>query len=119
MKVVRVTDAEKCEPQRGWMRASTCNEKNISLEYFVKPPGHSSPTHHHPEEQVCVVIRGKMRVKGAGGEESLIEPGDAAYFESNEPHAIENALDDESAGVDIFVPGRSFDFWMKRTEKKV
>jgi quercetin dioxygenase-like cupin family protein len=114
MKVIHLTEAEKYEPERGWMRASTCNERNISLEYFVKPPGHTSPLHQHPQEQVCVVVRGKMRVKDGSGDESLLEPGDAAYFESGEPHSIENALDEESIGIDIFVPGRSFDFWLKR-----
>jgi quercetin dioxygenase-like cupin family protein len=116
MKAIRVRNAEKCEPEKGWMRASTCNEKHISLEYFVKPPMHSSPLHNHPQEQVCVVIKGKMRVKSGAGEESLLEPGDAVYFESDEPHSIENALDEESIGVDIFVPGRSFDFWLKRKQ---
>ena len=114
MKVIRVDDAEKYEPDPGWMRASICSEKNISLEYFVKPAKHSSPLHEHANEQVCVVIKGKMKVKNGKGEEFLLEPGDAAYFESNELHAIENMLDAESTGVDIFVPGRSFDFWLKR-----
>ncbi len=96
------------------MRASICSERNISLEYFVKPPGHTSPLHHHPQEQVCVVFKGKMLVRVGSGEESVLEPGDAAYFESGEPHSIENALEEESVGVDIFVPGRSFDFWLKQ-----
>jgi quercetin dioxygenase-like cupin family protein len=114
MKVIRVEDAERYEPEPGWMRANVCNEENISLEYFVKPAKHSSPLHEHTNEQVCVVIKGKMRVKNDKGEEFFLEPGDAAYFKSNEPHTIENMLDEESAGVDIFVPGRSFDFWLKR-----
>jgi quercetin dioxygenase-like cupin family protein len=117
MKVIHIEDAEKYEPQCGWLRASTCSEKNISLEYFVKPAKHASPLHKHTNEQVCVVIKGKMRVENDKGDESWLEPGDAAYFGSNEPHAIENALDEESIGVDIFVPGRSFDFWMKRGVK--
>jgi quercetin dioxygenase-like cupin family protein len=87
------------------------------LEYFVKPPKHSSPLHDHPQEQVCVVIKGRMRVRNAEGGESLIEAGDTAYFAPNESHAIENAIDDESIGVDIFVPGRSFDFWSRRGKK--
>lgn len=114
MKVMHVKDADKYEPEKGWMRASTCNEKRISLEYFVKPAGHSSVIHTHPQEQVCVVIKGQMKVRNAAGEEALLNPGDAAYFASNEPHSIENTLDQESIGVDIFIPGRPFDFWLKR-----
>jgi quercetin dioxygenase-like cupin family protein len=118
VKVIHVANAEQYEPEQGWLRASTCREKNISLEYFVKPPNHSSPLHQHAQEQVCVVLQGMMRVRDKDGEESLLEPGDAAYFASNEPHSIENALDEESIGVDIFVPGRSFDFWRKRNQSK-
>lgn len=114
MKVIHLIEAEKYEPEKGWMRAGTCSERSVSVEYFIKPSRHSSPLHQHPQEQVCVVLKGKMRVTGAGGQESLLGPGDAAYFESDEPHSIENALDEESVGVDIFVPGRSFDFWLKR-----
>lgn len=114
MKVIHLKDADKYEPEKGWMRANTCSQRNISLEYFVKPPRHSSPLHEHPQEQVCMVIKGRMRVRNADGQESLLEPGDAAYFASNESHTIENAIDEESIGVDIFVPGRSFDFWSRR-----
>lgn len=114
MKVIHVKDAQKYEPDKGWLRASTCQEKNISVEYFVKPPRHSSPLHQHDQEQVCVVIEGKMKVLNAEGEEAILEPGDAAFFARNEPHSIENALGERSIGVDIFVPGRPFDFWLKR-----
>jgi hypothetical protein len=31
MKVIRVEDAERYEPEPGWMRANVCNEENISL----------------------------------------------------------------------------------------
>ncbi len=117
MKAIRVEDGERYEPEKGWLRVSTCQEKNISLEYFVKPPGHSSPLHKHIQEQVCVVIKGMMKVRDEQGMELLLCPGDAAYFHANEPHAIENALDEESIGVDIFVPGRSFDFWLRRKNK--
>jgi quercetin dioxygenase-like cupin family protein len=117
MKTIHVKDAEKYEPEKGWLRASTCREENISLEYFVKPPKHSSPLHRHAQEQVCVVIKGMMRVRNDEGNESLLLPGDAVYFASNESHAIENALDEESVGIDIFTPGRSFDFWLKRSRQ--
>ena len=46
------------------------------------------------------------------GSEELSE-GDAAFLFPNEPHGINNALTGLSIGVDIFVPGRSFDFWLK------
>jgi quercetin dioxygenase-like cupin family protein len=114
MIVIHVKEAEKYEPEKGWMRASTCRERNVSCEYFIKPPRHASPLHEHAPEQVCIVIKGRMKVRNAVGEEAFLGPGDAVYFSAHEPHAIENALDKESIGVDIFIPGRAFDFWAKK-----
>ena len=73
MKVIHLEDAEKYEPEKGWLRAAICNEKGISLEYFVKPPNHSSPMHDHIHEQVCVVIKGKMKARNSAGNESILE----------------------------------------------
>jgi hypothetical protein len=39
---------------------------------------------------------------------------DSVFFDENEPHKIENALEEKSVAIDIFVPRRSFDFWIKR-----
>jgi quercetin dioxygenase-like cupin family protein len=119
MNVIHVKDADTYEPESGWRRASTCSEKSVSLEYFIKPPGHASPLHEHASEQVCVVIKGRMKVRNDRGEEAYLEPGDAAYFGAHEPHAIENAREEESIGVDIFIPGRPFDFWMQRAGNAV
>lgn len=114
MKVIHFKEAESYEPERDWKRVSLCNEKGVSVEYFVKPPGHASPMHDHPEEQVTIVIKGKMMVMSSKGEEKLLEEGDAAFFAAHEPHVVKNYLDEPSIGVDIFCPGRSFDFWLKR-----
>ena len=114
MKIIHLNVAEKYEPEKGWLRANTCKENNISLEYFIKPPNHASPVHDHAHEQVCVVIKGRMKVKTGDGDEAILEPGDAVYFSPKEKHSIENILDEPSTGIDIFVPGRSFDFWKNR-----
>jgi quercetin dioxygenase-like cupin family protein len=98
MKVVRFSSAESYEPEKDWKRVSLCNEKDISIEHFIKPPHHASPLHDHPS-----------------GEQVLGE-GDAAYIPGNEPHVVTNLLDVPSIGLDIFIPGRSFDFWLKRKE---
>jgi quercetin dioxygenase-like cupin family protein len=113
MKVVHLEGARSYEPEPDWRRASLCAEEVVSVEYFVKPPGHASPLHAHPEAQVCIVVRGRMRAVAQGREELLGE-GDAAYFEGGEPHSIVNDLDEPSVGIDVFAPGRSFDFWLGR-----
>ena len=103
------------EPEKDWKRVSLCNEADISVEHFVKPPGHASPRHQHPSVQVLIVLKGKMVITTDEAEEELNE-GDAVYMPGNEPHVLTNPLAEPSIGVDIFVPGRSFDFWLKRKQ---
>lgn len=114
MKVVRKRSAESYEPERDWKRLSLCNEKDISLEWFVKPAGHSSPKHGHPSAQVLVVLEGRLAIFSGGAEEVELSEGDTAYIPGGEEHVVRNPLDRPSVGLDIFVPGRSFDFWLRR-----
>jgi quercetin dioxygenase-like cupin family protein len=117
MKIVHFASAETCEPDPGWKRTSLAAGRDVSVEHFVKPPGHASPLHEHPQAQVCIVLKGRMKAICETGE-VLLEAGDAAAFEGGEPHAVENASDGPSVGLDVFVPGRSFDFWFERASAK-
>jgi quercetin dioxygenase-like cupin family protein len=85
------------------------------VEHFVKPPGHASPRHEHPSAQVLIVLKGKMVIT-TGDEEKDLNEEDAVYIPGNEPHAVKNPLTEPSIGVDIFVPGRLFGFWLKRRQ---
>lgn len=114
MQVTHLAGAERYEPHPDWQRASLCDEPEISVEHFVKPPGHASPLHEHPQAQVCIVLSGRMRVVTGDGTAAVLEPGDAAYFPGGEPHQVINELDQPSVGIDIFCPRRSFDFWRAR-----
>ena len=113
MIVVHFDSAENYEPEKDWKRVSLCNQDDISVEHFVKPPGHAAPRHDHPNAQVLIVLKGKLAIITDDGEQVLGE-GDAVYIPGNEPHVVKNPLPDRSVGIDIFVPGRSFDFWLKR-----
>ena len=115
MDVVRFQDAEKYEPQKDWVRSSLCNKSDISIEHFVKPPKHSSPTHHHPNSQVLYVLRGEIIVKTEDDEQKL-KKGDTVYIPGGEFHTVINPLNEVSIGLDIFIPGRSFDFWLNRNK---
>lgn len=117
MKIVRFENAESYEPEENWKRVSLCNECDVSIEHFVKPPGHSSPLHDHPSAQVLVVLDGALTVVDGDGTEETLHAGDSVYFAGGEPHTVKNPLDRTSTGIDIFVPGRSFDFWLKRKKQ--
>lgn len=79
MKVVRLSSAESYEPEKDWKRVSLCNEKDISIEHFIKPPHHASPVHDHPNSQVLVVLKGKLAIVTDGSGELVLEEGDAAH----------------------------------------
>lgn len=117
MKVVRFNNAETYEPEKDWKRVSLCNQDDISIEHFVKPPKHSSPKHSHSNAQILIVLKGKLEIwtKEDGG--VVLDEMDTAYIDGNQEHIVTNPLEDEiSVGLDIFVPGRSFDFWLKKKE---
>ena len=113
MKIMRMREADRYEPQPGWARSSLCDETQISAEHFVKPPGHASPLHAHPQAQLLVVLEGELVVE-AGGAEATLAPGDTAYFPGGEEHLVRNAGASRAVGLDLFVPGRDFDFWRQR-----
>jgi quercetin dioxygenase-like cupin family protein len=115
MKVIRLGSAESYEPDKDWKRSSLCNEPDVSVEHFRKPPGHASPLHEHPSAQVLVVLEGELGVSAGDDGEEILAAGDAVYIPGGEPHVVRNPLDRPSVGLDIFVPGRSFDFWRKRS----
>ena len=118
MKVIRFSEAERYEPDENWQRSSLCNEDAISIEHFVKPPGHASPRHAHTNAQVLVVLDGRLTIAIGDEDEQALGVGDTAYIPGNEEHVVRNPLDKTSSGLDIFVPGRSFDFWLKRKGQK-
>jgi quercetin dioxygenase-like cupin family protein len=115
MKVIRFENAENYEPEKYWKRTSLCNQKDISIEYFVKPPGHASPWHEHPNAQILIVLQGKLTITTDEDEKEL-SINDTVYIPGNESHIVSNPLNETSVGIDIFVPGRSFDFWLKRKQ---
>ncbi|MBK7141971.1 MAG: cupin domain-containing protein [bacterium] len=113
MQVIRLQSGESYEPEKDWKRISICAQPDISIEHFVKPPKHASPKHDHPNAQVLIVLEGKLTITTDSDEQTL-EVGDSVYIPGNESHIVTNPLSTPSVGIDIFVPGRSFDFWKNR-----
>jgi len=115
MEVIHFGSAESYEPQKDWKRVSLCNQGDISVEHFVKPPGHASPRHAHSNAQVLIVLRGRLIITTDDDEKELTE-NDAVFIPGDESHVVTNPMEESSVGIDIFVPGRSFDFWLKRND---
>jgi quercetin dioxygenase-like cupin family protein len=92
---------------------SMAGSDRFSFEWFEKPPGHSSPMHDHENEQVCLVLSGQLTVYTEDDAVTL-DQYDSVYLEPWESHRVENPGDDTAVGLDVFAPGRSFDFWTDR-----
>ncbi len=114
MKVVRLNEGETYQPDPGWKRVSLAGSPLVSIEYFEKPPHHASPLHQHEQEQVCVVLKGRMRATGGNDIAVDLDPGDSVWFAAHESHRIENLGQETAIGLDIFAPARSFSFWKDR-----
>jgi quercetin dioxygenase-like cupin family protein len=115
MKPVPFDEAETYEPEAGWRRVSMAGSDQFSFEWFEKPPGHSSPMHDHENEQVCLCLQGELTIVTEDDEVTL-EQYDSVLLEPWEAHRVENTGDELAVGLDVFAPGRSFDFWTDREE---
>ncbi|WP_436348751.1 cupin domain-containing protein [Natronorubrum sp. FCH18a] len=114
MEVVQFDNAESYEPEKGWRRVSLAGSDEFSFEWFEKPPGHASPMHNHENEQVCIVLQGELTLHSEDGESVTLEQYDSAWLGPWEEHAVENEGDELAVGLDVFAPGRSFDYWTDR-----
>ncbi len=116
MRPVDFDDAETYEPEEGWRRVSMAGSEKFSFEWFEKPPGHSSPMHDHENEQVCLVLGGELTIYTEDDEVTL-EQYDSVWLDAWESHRVENTGDERAVGLDVFAPGRSFDFWTDREDE--
>lgn len=110
MEAIDFADADSYEPEDGWRRVALAGSEAFSFEWFEKPPGHSSPMHSHENEQVCICLDGELSVETPESTVTL-GPFDSVYLASEESHRVENTGEERALGLDVFAPGRSFDYW--------
>ena len=65
--------------------------------------GSRLPEHHHPQEQIAHVLRGRIRMI-AGGIPYELGAGESFYIASDVPHAVETI--EEATVLDTFSPPR-------------
>ncbi len=61
------------------------------------------PVHHHPQEQIVHLLKGRLRLTAAGVTHEL-EAGDSFYLAANVPHGVETL--EASEVLDTFSPPR-------------
>ena len=60
--------------------------------------------HAHPNDQIAIMIRGRMLME-IDGESRVMGPGEFAYVPANVVHRIET-LDEDAVVLDVFAPFR-------------
>lgn len=78
--------------------------ERMTIAYLHLKQGGVVPEHHHENEQVSMVLSGRLKFL-AGGEEYIVEAGEVLQIPSNLPHGVE-VLED-SVVFDLFAPVRA------------
>ncbi len=85
------------------IQAKPVQAQTVTMSQTRLQEGAMSPHHNHPEEEVIVVITGRLRAMTPDGD-VIMEPGDVIVVESYAEHQFE-ALEDTYM-VEAFGPGR-------------
>ena len=85
------------------IQAKGVRGQTVLLSQTYLQEGAMSPHHNHPEEELLVVISGRLRAMTSDGD-VIMEPGDVFLIESSAEHQVV-ALEDTYM-VEAFGPGR-------------
>ena len=79
------------------------NAERLSILRITLQQGGAVPLHNHPNEQISVLISGRVEFN-VNGDKKVLTPGDVVVVPENLPHGVE-ALED-SVIVESFNPPR-------------
>jgi quercetin dioxygenase-like cupin family protein len=90
--------------------------QQMMLSYVTFAPNSVAPVHQHPQEQMTVVLQGKLEFQ-VGNEKKVIQSGDAVTIPGNVPHGAV-AFEEGCVCIDAFAPPReAFKELMKQQEE--
>lgn len=70
----------------------TITGRELEIGYYTEPKGSGAKPHHHPSEQIIMVLSGKLRMR-IGQEVRDIGPGEVALILGDQEHE-QTALED-------------------------
>ena len=70
----------------------TITGKELEIGYYTEPKGTGAKPHHHPSEQIIMVLAGRLRMR-IGNEVRDIASGEVALIPGNQEHE-QMALED-------------------------
>jgi quercetin dioxygenase-like cupin family protein len=102
MNVYRWDQIEK-EQLSPYLARQVIHGENMTVARIHLAKGAVVPLHSHPNEQITLLVSGRLRFIMAG-EERVVEAGETVQIPPQLPHQVE-ALED-SVAVDLFSPVR-------------
>lgn len=108
--ICREQDAVRHRPAEGIVRREAACGKNCQIIEFALEKGAIIPDHSHPNEQVGMVVKGKILLK-MNGEKTTLGAGDGYSIASGEVHGVD--ILEDSVVIDVFAPPRK-DYTDKR-----
>ena len=85
------------------VKRQALHTENMTVARLVLLQGAVVPTHHHENEQITTIERGRLKFSFPD-HEVVVEAGDMLPIPPHVPHSVE-ALED-SVAVDLFAPRR-------------
>lgn len=79
-------------PRHSTAYGPTVTGKELEIGYYTEPTGSGAKPHHHPSEQIIMVLSGRLRMR-IGNEVRDIGPREVALIPGNEEHE-QMALED-------------------------
>ena len=79
-------------PGHSTAHGPTITGKELEVGYYTEPKGTGAKPHHHPSEQIILVLAGRLRMR-IGSEVRDIGPGEVALIPGDQEHE-QQALED-------------------------
>ncbi len=84
-------------PGHSTAHGPTITGKELEIGYYTEPKGTGAKPHHHPSEQIMLVLAGRMRMR-IGDEVREIGAGELALIPGDQEHE-QVALEDDTRFV--------------------
>ena len=86
MPFIDTSELRVREPLPGW-KGRFFHSENMTFAHYTIDAGSSIHEHHHPNEEVWIVLEGEMEFS-IGGVTRMVGPGAVAVVPSDTPHSV-------------------------------
>jgi quercetin dioxygenase-like cupin family protein len=77
--------AKAISPGHSTAYGPTVTGRELEIGYYTEPQGTGAKPHHHPSEQIILVLSGRLRMR-VGAETRDMGPGEVALILGDEEH---------------------------------